>query len=76
MPNRTVCAVLDEMRKCHKTRNFAYLDSLIEEVQSLANRMEAKLWDQKDYEHMMERRDELKREIKELEAKQRKSEGS
>ena len=48
MPNRLVCRVLDEMRDCSKTRNFSYLDGLIEEVQVLVNRMESKLMDQKD----------------------------
>jgi hypothetical protein len=76
MPNRTICGVLEEMRKCYETRNFSYMNSLIEEIQSMANRMEAKLWDQKDFDYMCERRDELKREIKNLEAIKRKSEGS
>ncbi len=46
MPSRYICSILDEMRKCHETRNFAYLPGLIEEAQMLANRMEAALWDQ------------------------------
>lgn len=48
MPNRTICNVLEEMRQCHETRNFSYLLGLIEEAQSMANRMEAALYDQSD----------------------------
>ena len=46
--NRTVCEVLEEMRKCHETRNYAALLALVEEVQSKANRMEGALYDIKD----------------------------
>ena len=38
-----MCAVLDEMRSCLKTNNFSYLRGLIEEVQTMGNRMEAGL---------------------------------
>lgn len=63
--NRTVCDVLSEMRKCHETHNYGYLPSLIEEVQSMANRMESKLGDvadlkQLDYD-LKQKRKELKR---------------
>ena len=47
--NRTLCDVLEEMRKCDKTRNYAPMSALIEEVQIMGNRMEAKLADRKDY---------------------------
>ena len=40
MANRYLCTVLDEMRECVKTLNFSYLLGLIEEVQTLGNRME------------------------------------
>jgi hypothetical protein len=43
--NRTLCSVLEEMRSCYKTRNFAPLKGLIEEAQIYGNRMEAKLFD-------------------------------
>lgn len=65
-PNRTVCDVLEEMRKAHKTRNYSYLPGLIEELQSLANRMEAALGDKHDVESMTKARQELKAEIKAL----------
>jgi len=66
MPNRTICAVFEEMRKCDKTRNYSYLIGLIEEAQSLANRMEAALWDQGDVKRARETLRELKKEIKDL----------
>lgn len=50
--NRTLCSVLDEMRRCHDTRNFAPLAGLIEDAQTYANRMEAKLSDISDYERL------------------------
>ena len=49
MPNRTLCDVFEEMRKCHETYNFAPMLGLIEEAQSMANRMEAALFEQEDY---------------------------
>ena len=52
MPNRILCAVLEEMRDCAKTLNFSYLLGLIEELQTLGNRMEAKLFDIKDFERL------------------------
>jgi cell shape-determining protein MreC len=69
MPNRYVCTVLDEMRSCFNSRNFAYLESLIEEVQVMVNRMEAHLRDAKDIDWLQKEKRELKREIKELEQK-------
>ena len=67
MPNRLLCTVLDEMRECVKTLNFSYLSSLIEEAQSLGNRMEAHLYDIKDF-------DRLHKNIKDLEKKKKKIE--
>jgi len=58
--NRYLCSALEEMRECVKTLNFSYLLGLIEEAQSMANRMEAKLDDMRDHER-------LKGEVKELE---------
>lgn len=54
MPNRLVCSVLEDMRACYQTRNFSYMDGLIEEVQVLVNRMEAKLHDSKDLKDLNE----------------------
>lgn len=68
-PNRTVCSVLEEMRKANETRNYSILLSLIEEVQTLVNRMEASLYDIKDMEHMLKEKSKLKKKLKALEAK-------
>jgi predicted RNase H-like nuclease (RuvC/YqgF family) len=67
MVNRTLCDVLKEMRTCYETRNFSYLKSLIEECQTLGNRMEAALWNQKDFRRAEQKYRKLKREIKEME---------
>lgn len=69
MPNRLVCNVLDEMRECCKTRNFSYLDGLIEEVQTLVNRMEGKLLDNKELGELDERIREAKADLKRLKQK-------
>lgn len=66
MPNRTLCDVLSDMRKCFKTLNFSQLNSLIEEAQILGNRMEAALWDQKDVTQLQKEKSELKSEVHNL----------
>ena len=67
MPNRYLCSVLDEMRECTKTLNFSYLLGLIEEAQTLGNRMEAKLYEIKDFERLHEDIAKLKKEKNKLE---------
>jgi hypothetical protein len=69
MANRYLCSVLDEMRECTKTLNFSYLLGLIEEAQTLGNRMEAKLYDIKDFELLHEDIAKLKKQKKKLEEK-------
>ena len=69
MPNRLLCAVLDEMRECVKTTNFSYLPGLIEEAQSLANRMEAHLYEIKDFNRLHKDIKALKKKKKKLEDK-------
>jgi len=69
MPNRMICDVLREMRECTKTQNYSYLNGLIEEAQTMASRMEAALWDQKEYKRMVTRKKKLKKKIKELQKK-------
>lgn len=71
--NRTICDVFSDMRKANETRNYSYLLGLIEEAQTMANKMEAKLSDIKDLEGVREdvktlekRRKELRKEIAEL----------
>jgi len=70
MPNRTLCNVLEEMRKCYETRNFSGIMGLIEEAQMMGNRMEASLYDkhdmlavQKKIKELKKERDELKKEL-------------
>lgn len=70
--NRSICAVFEEMRKAVKTLNFSYMLSLIEEAQSMANRMEAALADAKDIETMKDEKRELKKQIKALRKKKKK----
>ena len=64
--NRSLCDVLEEMRNCCTTLNFSYLSGLIEEAQSMGNRMEAKLADIRDYKQLVEDKQKLYKEIKEL----------
>jgi len=66
-PNRTMCDILEEMRKSLETLNFGYMAGLIEEAQSTANRMEAGLADLKDRERLLRHIKELKKRRKELE---------
>lgn len=63
-PNRTLCSVLDDMRKAVETLNFSYMKGLIEEAQYLADKMEAALADQKDIRKLSEDRSALKKEVK------------
>ena len=69
MPNRLVCNVLEEMRNCSKTNNYSYLDGLIEETQSLVNRMEAKLFDMREIKNLNEEIQKKKKEVDRLEQK-------
>ena len=72
--NRTVCDVLEEMRALNRTVNARMVDAhkeqmayLIEEVQSMANRMEAKLEDIRDFDKLTKDIKELSKKKKELE---------
>ncbi len=69
MTNRYLCSVLDEMRECTKTLNFSYLLGLIEEALTLAKRMEANLYDIKDFERLRDDIKDLKKKKKKLEEK-------
>lgn len=66
MANRTLCDVLSEIRTCDTTKNYSYLLALVEEAQTMANRMEAALWDQKDFDYRREEHRKLKEDIKKL----------
>ena len=67
--NRYVCDVLEEMRTSVKTLNFAMIPSLIEEVQTMANRMEMALEDMKDLKSLKNEIHEKKEELKILKKK-------
>jgi hypothetical protein len=57
------------MRDCFKTHNYAPIPGLIEEVQVLANKMEAALYDQKDFVAAKREYERLKKKLKKLDAK-------
>ena len=65
-PNRTMCDVLEEMRKANKIRNYSYLSGLIEEVQVMGNRMEAALEEYQTVREWTRTKRELKDELKAL----------
>ena len=76
-----MCEVLNEMRKSFESRNFAGLLGLVEEVQTMGNRMEAAIEEKRkyqqyhedaklkydEYEKFRKKVNKLKEEIKELE---------
>jgi archaellum component FlaC len=79
--SRFVCTVIEEMRKSlsvigeysvnglvklKEQTDFIHLLSLVEEMQTLANRMEAKLSDQSELEELHEKISKLKKEAKAL----------
>ncbi len=66
MGNRTLCDVLQAMRDASKSKNFSYLDGLIEEAQNYGNRMEAGLWDQKEFRRAEKKHKKLKAEIRKM----------
>ena len=72
--NRYICDVLEEMRTSTKTLNFAMIPSLIEEVQTMANRMEMALSDMKDLKALKEEIVDKKEELEKLKDKIRKIE--
>ena len=67
--NRYVCDVLAEMRTCMETRNFAILPSIIEETQTMVNRMEMALGDMKDLRALKDEISTKKEELKKIEDK-------
>ena len=72
--NRYVCDVLEEMRTSVKTLNFAMIPSLIEEVQTMVNRMEMALEDMKDLKGLKDEIHDKKKEYEALKDKIRKIE--
>lgn len=67
--NRTFCDVLEEVRDLDKTKNYSSLLSLIAELQTYGNRMEAALQDQSNLKDIHDMKKALKKEIEELELK-------
>ena len=65
-PNRYICSVLEEMRKANKFRNYSQLGSLIEEAQTMANRMEAAIEDKNDLDSYRMDISKLKKEYAEI----------
>lgn len=68
-PNRTLCDVLREMRECYNSRNFSHLLGLIEEAQTMGNRMEAGLEYGRDINRLHAKTSKLYKEWKELKEK-------
>ena len=69
--NRYICDVLEEMRSLVKNENYKPLAGLIEEAQSLANRMEAGLSDKRDLLALSDARAKAKKAYRELEREYR-----
>ncbi len=69
-PNRLLCSVLDELRtmadNLESEQAKRHMSSLVEEAQTLANRMESGLEDWSDVREGWSRRKDLKIEIKQL----------
>ena len=62
--NKYICDVLEEMRKCDKSRNYGPLQSLIEQAQIMATAMEDALGLQHDITEMIKAQKVAKRLIK------------
>ena len=65
--NRHLCDVFEDMRKCVKTQNFSTLKGLIEEAQTMGNRMESALQDQKDLVNLQAELSKARKAYKKLE---------
>lgn len=75
-PNRYMCSALDEMRAqvklltpANMQRYISITSMLIEEIQTMGNRMEGHLEDMGDIDKMLQKRKELKNEIRDLKMK-------
>ena len=69
--HRTLCDVLEEMRSCWKTRNFAPMAGLIEEAQGMGNRMESALYEIKDLKKLRHDYLQARQDVKKLQAERR-----
>jgi hypothetical protein len=75
MPSRYVCSVLDEMRTAVKVGRIDMVLGLIEEMQTLVNRMEAKLADYSDLGYTLRGAGDLKKSLRAIEEQVKKLEG-
>ena len=64
--NRFLCDVLEEMRTAVKVGRIDMVHGLIEEAQSMGNRMEAKLGDYRDMGYDLDSARKLKNTLREL----------
>ena len=64
MPNRFVCDVLTEMREMVKTMRFDRANGLIEEAQTMVNKMESALEDYSDMGWNEEKHGKLRKELR------------
>lgn len=62
MLNRYICDAIEDLRKMWETRNFSGFLGSVEEIQTLASRMEAKLSDCKEVKNLHDAYDNLKTE--------------
>lgn len=82
MPSRYVCSVLEEMRDTVKCLNVTtvgrskqFLPMLIEEVQTMVNRMEAALGEKWQYGSRTEELAKLKKEVRKLKKEKKELKG-
>lgn len=64
MPHRYVCEVLDEIRTAVKTLRIDTVPGLVEEAQTLVNRMECKLRDYADMGYELDKASDLRKELR------------
>jgi hypothetical protein len=66
MPHRYICTVLEEMRTAIKVHRPDLVIGLIEEAQTLVNRMECQLNEYSDIGYELERGHDLRIKLREL----------
>lgn len=67
-PNRVLCDVIKEAKKCCETLNFSYLPGLLEEIQHMGSKMEAALEDYGDLKDARKQVKEAREELLNIEA--------
>lgn len=66
MPNRYICDVIREVRTAIEVGRIDMVLGLVEEIQVLANRMEAKLADYDDMGYDLERGRDFKKKLRRM----------